>query len=96
VRALRKGWIKRDRDVAAREPETYLMWEDDLHTEDKTLAGAPAICVDCGSASLCSHFAATIILCLGMRTQAGSGCVRTIAWGSSTLGVGIVVRYEYA
>ena len=39
VRALRKGWIKRDRQVAPQEPATYLMWDDDLQTEDKTLAG---------------------------------------------------------
>ncbi len=43
VRALRKGWIKRDRQVAPQEPATYLMWDDDLQTEDKTLAGGTLI-----------------------------------------------------
>lgn len=43
MRALRKGWIKRDRQVAPQEPATYLMWDEDLQTEDKTLAGGHAI-----------------------------------------------------
>lgn len=46
VRALRKGWIKRDRQVAPQEPATYLMWDDDLQTEDKTLAGGTPIYSD--------------------------------------------------
>lgn len=45
VRALRKGWIKRDRQVAPQEPATYLMWDDDLQTEDKTMAGGSSNCL---------------------------------------------------
>lgn len=39
VRALRRGWIKREGAVVAKEPETYLMWDDDLQAGDKTSAG---------------------------------------------------------
>ncbi len=43
VRALRRGWIKRDGQQAPKEPETYLMWDDDFQAGDKTSAGAPAV-----------------------------------------------------
>ena len=46
VRALRKGWIRRDRRETAQEPATYLLWEDDLQTADKTQSGAcPAFAI---------------------------------------------------
>ncbi|KAL4425519.1 hypothetical protein ABPG75_009535 [Micractinium tetrahymenae] len=37
VRALRKGWIKRE--AAPEKPDTYLIWEDDGKTLDKTATG---------------------------------------------------------
>ncbi len=41
VRALRRGWIKREGEQAPKEAETYLMWDDDLHAGHKTSAGTP-------------------------------------------------------
>jgi hypothetical protein len=67
VRALRKGWIKRDRQVAPQEPATYLMWDDDLQTEDKTLAGGlfNDSCVD---VLLCTLLASLGALAWGVVT----------------------------
>eukprot|EP00899_Mesostigma_viride_P002463 jgi/Mesvir1/12217/Mv00445-RA.1 len=44
VRAMRKGWIKpRDESAPPEKPRVYLMWDDDLHTSDKTGAGLAKI-----------------------------------------------------
>lgn len=37
VRALRRGWLKLDKEEE--KPKVYLMWDDDLHTTDKTQNG---------------------------------------------------------
>lgn len=40
VRALRKGWIRRDRGQAAPETQApYLLWQDDGQVSDKTAVG---------------------------------------------------------
>lgn len=39
VRALRKGWIKRDKEEPKSEPEAYLLWADDGKVSDKTATG---------------------------------------------------------
>ena len=40
VRALRRGWIKLDKDKVKEEPKAYLMWADDADmTTDKTANG---------------------------------------------------------
>ena len=39
VRALRKGWIKREKEEV-KEPEAYLLWQDDGLVSDKTATGA--------------------------------------------------------
>ena len=38
VRALRKGWIKRESDEP-KEPQTYLMWDESGAASDKTATG---------------------------------------------------------
>ena len=38
VRALRKGWIKREKEEP-KEPEAYLLWADDGIVKDKTTSG---------------------------------------------------------
>ena len=38
MRALRKGWIKRDKEEP-KEPEMYLMWADDGNVADSTASG---------------------------------------------------------
>ena len=45
VRALRKGWIKREADKLPEQAPVYLLWQDDGLAADHTLAGAlPACC----------------------------------------------------
>ncbi len=44
VRALRKGWIKREERVA-REPEAYLLWQDDGLISEKTATGASQLTI---------------------------------------------------
>lgn len=38
VRALRKGWIKREKDEV-KEPEVYLMWAEDGNAMERSSAG---------------------------------------------------------
>lgn len=40
VRALRKGWIKRDRTPKTEEPPSYLLWQDDGMVADRPSSGA--------------------------------------------------------
>ena len=49
VRALRKGWIKRDRDVP-KEPEAYLLWGEGGNAMESTATGE-SCCVGLGSSS---------------------------------------------
>ncbi len=39
VRALRKGWIKRDKKQESDEPPAYLLWQDDGMVSEKTANG---------------------------------------------------------
>lgn len=41
VRALRKGWIKREKDAVPEQPPVYLLWQDTGLAADHTLAGSP-------------------------------------------------------
>ena len=41
MRALRKGWIKRDKDKVPEQPPVYMLWQDDGLAADHTMAGAP-------------------------------------------------------
>ena len=43
VRALRKGWIKREADKVPEQPPVYLLWQDDGLAADHTLAGLPPV-----------------------------------------------------
>lgn len=38
MRALRKGWIKREKDEV-KEPEVYLMWAEDGNAMERSSAG---------------------------------------------------------
>lgn len=72
VRALRKGWIKREA-AAPKEKETYLMWDESGGTSDKTATGLQCKqrYFECQmmrdlQATSCVHGDARLLLCSGV------------------------------
>jgi len=41
VRAMRKGWLKKQDDKPPEKPPVYLLWQDDGLAADHTQAGEP-------------------------------------------------------
>ena len=44
VRAMRKGWLKKQDDKPPEKPPVYLLWQDDGLAADHTQAGEPSAC----------------------------------------------------
>ena len=43
VRAMRKGWLKKQDDKPPEKPPVYLLWQDDGLAADHTQAGEPRV-----------------------------------------------------